>query len=281
MRKYSNIFFKSVLVCLAVGTFSCQNFERPEMMLISDDDPALSGPLQRFWAFEGVATDSILGSRGTSSGNVSYVDGVRGRAYKGSTTGQIEYASAGKLATMESFTVAFWMNTTKHTGGAQAVFMLPNTEDFWGNMFMLIEGNDSATDSSMIVKFHFGGNWVEFTGNGTNANGLNRWPNAYGRWKHVAFSYDAATSKFAAYVDGQKLNLAASVTDRVRNNAPLGALKFSNASKFVIGGFQQHIGIRPPADAWMLRYTGMLDQFRIYTQALTDAEVKDLFDTKK
>ncbi|WP_025764807.1 LamG domain-containing protein [Dyadobacter tibetensis] len=266
------------LLAFAALIWSCQKFDRPELMLVSTDDPAFNGPLQRYWAFEGVATDSIWGSRAISQG-VSFVTGIQGKALKGSKTGQLEFASAGKMATMESFTFAFWMNTAKHDGGAQSVFMLPNTEDFWGNAFMLIEGNTAKHDS-MLVKFNFAGNWVTFDGT-NNANGLNKWPDAYGKWKHVAFTYDAETSKFATYVDGKKLNLAASVTDRTKDGKPLGALKFSNASKFVIGAFQQHINIKAPADSWMLHYTGMLDQFRVYTSALTDAQVKELFDNKK
>ncbi len=272
-----------LLLALGMGLFmslgtitSCQKMERPELIIIPDDTARLNGPLQRFFAFENSTIDSVHYVEGTPTG-ISYVDGVNGKAYKGSTAGRIEYASAGKLAEMESFTVSFWMNAEKHTGGAQSVFMMPNTEDFWGNMFLIIEGNDSPTDNSMIMKFNFAGQWVEFTGN----NGLERVPDMYGKWKHVAYTYDGATSKFAAYIDGAKMDLPEAATDRKKGTEPLGLLEFNNVSKFVIGGFQQHIGIRGPADAWMLHYTGMLDQFRVYTRAMTEAEVNTLFTSKR
>jgi hypothetical protein len=280
MKNYSILLFLALLLSAALGfgsLTSCQKMERPDLIIIPDDTARLNGPLQRFFAFENTAIDSIHDTKGTVSGDVTFVDGVRNKAYKGAANGHIEYASAGKLADMESFTVAFWLNTNKHTGGAQNIFMMPNTGDFWGNMFAMIEGNDSPTDNSMLLKFHFAGNWVEFTGN----NGLNRLPDMYGKWRHLAFSYDAKTSKFATYLDGAKLNLPASATDRKKDDAPLGPLKFQNVSKFVIGGFQQHVGIKAPADAWMLHYTGMLDQFRVYTKALTDAEINALFVNKK
>lgn len=271
------VFTLIIGVFMSLGTItSCQKMERPELIIIPDDTARLNGPLQRYFAFENSTIDSIHFVEGTPTG-ISYVEGVSGRAYKGSTTGRIEYASAGKLADMESFTVSFWMNAEKHTGGAQSVFMMPNTEDFWGNMFLIIEGNDSPTDNTMLMKFNFAGQWVEFTGN----NGLDRIPDMYGNWKHVVFSYDGTTSKFAAYIDGVKLNLPESATDRKNGTEPLGPLNFNNVSKFVIGGFQQHIGIRGPADAWMLHYTGMLDQFRIYTKALSDAEVTALFTGRR
>ena len=255
---------------------SCQKMERPEMVIIPDDTARMNGPLQRYFAFENSTLDSIHYVEGAPTG-ITYDTGINGRAYKGSASGKIEYPSAGKLAEMGSFTVSFWMNTQKHTGGAQNVFMLPNTEDFWGNMFLLIEGNDSPTDNSMLMKFNFAGQWIEFTGN----NGMNRIPDMYGKWKHVVFSYDGKTSVFSAYIDGAKLSLPADIANRKKDGAPLGPVKFQNVSKFVIGGFQQHIGIKGPADGWMLHYTGMLDQFRVYTKALTDAEVTALYVGKK
>lgn len=265
------------LLLIAVIGFSCQNMVRPDFDYVSDDDPSLNGPLQRLFAFEGTPVDSILGVRGTATG-VSYIDGVSGKAYKGSKTGQIVYNTAGKLATMDSFTFAFWMKLDVRDGGAQTVFVLPRTDDFWGNTFMLVDG--AAKNDSMLVKFNFAGNWIVFDGNGSRTNGFNRWPDAYGKWKHVAFTYDAATSTFATYLDGKKLPLDASVAKRTKDNAPLGALKFTNASKFIIGGFQQQAGINgDPAD-WMKHYLGALDQFRVYTKALSDSEVKDLYNKK-
>jgi len=173
-----------------------------------------------------------------------------------------------------------WINTTKHDGGAQNVFMIPNSTDFWGNVFMLIEGNNSPTDNSMLIKFHFGdqnggGQWVEYT----NANRL---PDMYGGWRHLVFTYDPTTSKFTTYLNGAKLAMPASITDRKNGANPLGTnFNYSGISKFVIGAFQQHIGIKAPADSWMLPYTGLLDQFRIYGKVLSDAEVLELYTNKQ
>lgn len=267
----------AAVVVISLSISSCQKMYRPELVIIPDDTARLNGPLQRYWAFESSTIDSIHENKGTATG-ISYADGVKGKAYKGSTTGQIEYASAGKLADMQSFTVSLWMHTQKHEGGAQSIFMLPNTGDFWGNMFLTIEGNNSPTDNTMLLKFNFAGNWFEFNGN----NGLNRLPDMYGKWKHLVFSYDQVTSKFAMYIDGVKQSLPAAKTDlKTAAGAPLGALSFKNVSKFVIGGYQQHVGIRSPAESWMLHYTGMLDQFRVYTRALSDAEVITLYTTKE
>lgn len=246
------------------------------MNIIPDDTARINGPLQLYVPFEDSPNDSAQFQKGSAS-NISYVDGVRGKAYKGASNGQIQFPSAVQMAQMKSFTVSFWINTEKHGGGAQAIFTLPNTEDFWGNLFAIIEGNENPDDNSMLLKFNFAGNWVEFNGN----NGIARLPEMYGKWRHLAFSYNGNTSKFSAYLDGEKLDLPTAATDRVKDGAPLGPLALNNASRFVIGAFQQHIGIKAPADAWMLRFTGMLDQFRVYTKALSDAEILNLYTTKQ
>lgn len=261
-----------LLTLIASSFVSCQKMERPPMNIIPDDTARLNGPLQLFLAFEDSPLDSIHDVEGSVAG-VTFVDGHKGKAYKGSSTGQIQFGNAGKLASMTSFTVAFWMNTEKHGGGAQSIFMLPRTSDFWGNLFAMIEGNEDADDNSMLLKFNFAGNWVEFSGN----NGVERLPDMYGKWRHLAFSYDENTSKFAAYLDGQAIDLPAAVTDRKKDDAPLGPLAFQDASQFVIGAFQQHIGVGNDPDAWMLHYTGMLDEFKVYTKALTAEEIGNLY----
>lgn len=267
------IFFLSLLATSFIG---CQKMDRPPMNIIPDDTARLNGPLQLFLSFEDSPLDSIHDVDGSVQG-VSYVEGKRGKAYQGSSNGQILFGNAGKLSSMTSFTVAFWMNTEKHGGGAQSIFMLPRTSDFWGNLFAMIEGNEDEADNSMLLKFNFAGNWVEFSGN----NGVDRLPDMYGKWRHLAFSYDENTSKFAAYLDGQAIDLPASVTDRKSGDAPLGPLAFQDASQFVIGAFQQHIGVGNAPDAWMLHYTGMLDEFRVYTEALPADEINQLFTNSR
>jgi hypothetical protein len=228
------------------------------------------GALVAKWSFDNSLVDSVNNLAGTATGT-SFVTGRKGQALQGSTTGQVVYPTPSRNITgLQSFTVALWINTQKHDGGAQAVFMLPRTSDFWGNMFMLIEGNTSASDS-MLIKFNFGGQWAEFTNE-------NRFPNMYGAWKHLAFSYNATTSKFNAYLNGVKRTLPASFTDRKNGTNPLGAITFTDVQKLIIGGYQQHLGAPwSTADSWMLHYTGQLDEFRIFNKALTDTEINSLF----
>ena len=62
----------------------------------------------------------------------------------------------------------------------------------------------------------------------------------------------------------------------------LGNLSNSDVSKFVIGGYQQHLGSPwGNPDGWMLKYTGLLDEFRIYDIALTSGQVDALYQLEK
>ncbi|SEM29250.1 Concanavalin A-like lectin/glucanases superfamily protein [bacterium A37T11] len=277
-RNMFNIFVVGILFAFMIsGLNSCQKMDRPALHIIPDDTARINGPLQLYLPFENTITDSAQYQKGIPGGTISYAEGVRGKAYQGATNAQINFPLTPVLANAGSFTVSFWINTQKHDGGAQCIFMLPNTGDFWGNLFATIEGNTNANDNSMLLKFNFAGNWVEFSGN----NGVDRLPDMYGKWRHLAFRYDEKNSKFAAFLNGEPISLPNSVTDRMKDGAPLGKLTFSNPARFVIGAYQQHIGTSGAAETWMLRYTGMLDQFRVYAKALSDTDIKSFYLNKE
>jgi hypothetical protein len=234
--------------------------------------------------FEGNVNDvkaAVTG--GMLNGNTSFIQGRKGQAYKGSTNGFISYANPGPIATLQSFTVSLWINTQKHDGGAQGVFMLAKQDgSFWGNFFMMIEGNTSSSNR-MFMKLHFEKNnapfiehWVEPHGFGSTDF---RPDDMYGGWRHVAWTYDAATSKVGFFINGEKRGLPAGMEDRKADGTgtPLGALNFKNPTRFVIGAFQNQLGapFNSP-EPWMLPYTGALDEFRVYNKALSAQEINAL-----
>ena len=240
-------------------------------------------------SFEDNIVDTKSGISDGVGNNVAYETGIKGKAYKGSSGAFIGYNTVSSaLANVKSITVSGWIKTSPHTGGAQCLFMLPKTTDFWGNIFTLIEGTGPA--ETMLVKNHlqkdvtpsipWSGQWIEHTG-------ANLLPNMFGSWKHVVWSYDATTSTYAMYINGQNLNLPNSLAKRYTNDptaggVPYGDLANSNVSKFIIGGFQQHLGSPWSApDGWMLNYSGLLDEFRIYNVALGDTDVNSLYLLEK
>lgn len=269
------------LVFLFIGLMSlltsCQKMERPAMNIIPDDLERLNGPLQLYFPFDGNLVDSAQYQKASSSGTINYVRGVNKEAYKGTVDSYIKIPLTQKMAELTSFTIAFWMNADKTAANAESIFTISNSGDFWGNIFALIEPNTNNADPTMLLKFNFAGNWIEFNGN----NGLNRLPDMYGTWKHLVFSYDETSSEISIYIDGIKLKLPENVAKRVKEGKPLGPLKLENASQLIIGGFQQHAGISGNADSWMEKFTGLLDQFRMYDKAISNDEILKLFNEKK
>ena len=282
----------TVAACVAVFTATviftgCTKAELDDEFTAGDPPPVAGGfknsneiataNLVAHFPFEGTVDDAkgaVTG--GKASGTTSFVTGRKGQAYQGSTNGFIGYTNPGPLAGLTSFTVSMWIYTGKHDGGAQGVFGLAKQDgSFWGNFFMMIEGNNSS-ENRMFMKLHFEKNTATYIEHWIEPFGDFRPNDMYNAWRHVAWTYDAATSKAALYVSGQKMPLPPGAEDRKADGsgAALGGLNFKSATKFVIGAFQNQLGapFNSP-EPWMLPYTGKLDELRFYNKALSAQEI--------
>lgn len=277
-------------ILLTVGLTQCTKPELDDDFTAGDPPPVEGGfvnsddiepaSLIAYFPFEGTVDDKKGGvTGGTASGITSFVEGRKGKAYEGSTNGFIGYTNPGPIAGLTSFTVSLWINTAKHDGGAQGIFTLAKQDgSFWGNFFMMIEGNNSS-ENKMFMKLHFEKNSVPFVEHWIEPFGDFRPDDMYNAWRHIVWTYDAATSKASLYVNGQKRTLPAGAEERKADGAgtPLGGLNFKAATRFVIGGFQNQLGapFNSP-EPWMLNYTGKLDELRIYNKVLTAQEISAL-----
>ena len=259
----------------------------PPIGAYTNSSEVATADLVAYWPFDGNVNDSkgaVTG--GAITGGGTFTAGKKGQAYQGANNAFIGYSTAGPLANLTSYTVSMWINTQKHDGGAQGVFAVPKADgSFWGNFFMLIEGA-GADENRMLVKVHFEKNvtppvvnsehWMETTGD-------KRISDMYGGWRHIAYCYDETTSTFAMYANGTKVNFTAAESARLAEpGKPLGALAFKSATKFIIGGYQNHLGAPfNSLESWMLTYTGKLDEFRIYKKALSATDINALFQLEK
>lgn len=254
----------------------------------SSDEVAAANLVSKF-SFENSPADAKNTVQGGTPVNATFGAGAKGQAFMGTQSesdGFIHYSSTGAaIKDMQSFTVSMWINTANQADGASSVFMLSHENNWIGNLFLLQESGVVGQDSIRFkFKFDSWGNnvtwkeqWIEF-------GGKNKITGISNRWAHLAFTYDATSSKFNVYVDGVKKVMPDNVTNRYNNDpaaggGPLGPAKFANADKFIIGGYQSHMGGTP--DAWMKTFKGGLDELRIYNKALADADIKALFDLEK
>lgn len=260
----------------------------PPIGAYTNSDEVAASELVAHFPFEGNPNDVKGGvTGGTLTGSASFVAaGRKGQAYQGANNSFIAYNTAGPLASLASYTVSMWINTQKHDGGAQSVFTVPKGDgSFWGNFFMLIEGA-GASENRMLVKVHMEKNstppvpnvehWLE-------TNGDLRLNDMYGGWRHIAFTYNAATSTFTMYANGNLVPFPEATTKReAATGQPLGALAFKDANRFIIGGFQNHLGAPfNGLEPWMLTYTGRLDEFRVYKSALSAQDLNAVFQLEK
>jgi hypothetical protein len=279
-----------VFLLFMAGT-SCKKLDRPALGDYPKDDQVLpAGDLRFFVPFDLAGdqfrfrvADSISGNPAFYSTNpLSIIPGVKDSAIKGEESNAIMYLNANDFASSKSFTVSFWEKNTVPTGGQpQFVFSLPD-KDYWHNsgMFLLFDHEQAgSTSSEAVVKFAVEDHWFEFT----PANGRMPGNLLDNNWHHLAFVYDAATSKMSYYVDGQLLTgLSPVLTDFLDNGVPHGGmnLKKESVANFVLGGWNKHVGISGPTDDWIQSWKGSLDQFRLYNKALSASEVLALYNSK-
>lgn len=266
------------------------------------------------WSFEDNITDSKSNNAGIST-NVAFTAGAKGKAWDGSSS-QARYAiynGATAIGALNSFTFAFWMNTANtvpDTGtpeqgkGTQGIFCLVKPNEFWGAINLFLENQNTEFPNKLRVKLlieneRSGVTWQSQSPVINIDNKLNT-------WIHVAFTYNATTSKMSAYVDGQPAGsidgayspeggYAGSYTVFGNdpggianpNSAPLwGALDFGGSySQVVLGSHQftttPSLTSTHGAEPWATNFVGKLDEFRIYKSALSGSDVGSLYELEK
>jgi hypothetical protein len=275
---------KSTFLILAVGMAAtgCQKMERPELTeLILDPPPP---PLQlldskSYWHFDDNTRDPGEYKMPTIDKNVTFGAGVAegGKAAQIGDGGYLLVTDVNEgLKAPGSLSVAFWMKGVGPVkDGAQGVFSIGNSAEFWGNFEMFLENLDNGAEA--FLKIHM------FNANAIDGKG-EQWqevkiPDALNKWTHIAVTYDASNSQLSIYADGQPTTL----NQKVLANGNYGPLKFNNVTGLAIGtyGFQTTPSLaNHGAESWAKSFNGSLDQFRIFTKALTPAEVTNLFTNK-
>lgn len=271
------------LSSLAIVVMSCQNLDRPELDdNYAKDANAPGGPLKFYAAFDGTSSNPLMNAvdsiraKFPSDNPLSSIDGVKGKALQGAAYKYVKYSSANDFAqNAKSFTVSVWAK--KGNLKTDHIFSFPAASTYhWSaaSMFLLTEGTVAAPVVKFFVKDSVGEKWFEWTG----ANAVTGFYD--GNWHHLAFVYNATTSQMTLYKDGV-----------AHANAPIWtghgnvSLEPSKITGLKIGAGPQEFSaaqITAGADDWLKNsWTGGIDQFRMYTTALTSSEVTDLYNKKK
>jgi|GEM_PF-393296 len=289
---------KCFLLILSVlsGMMSCQKMSQPSLPKNYPQDNVTlpAGPLRFYLNFDSTAeaakqlnirfADSLSGYPSFfPDQSTTYVAGVRGTAYQGSTGTYLHYYTANDFGAATSFTMSIWIKATldqKDHVNANGLLAFSSTTNFWGNMTIFVD-HELSTSDSMVFKFHFASapppahpDWVDNWD--FQYADAKRLPHMYdGNWHHIAFTYDAAAMTGTLYKDGVQF-------DQKTNES----IAFDGkASQLVVGGFQEAVGIvdtyTNPDNSWMSGFPGAVDNLRLYNTALSATEVQALYNNKQ
>lgn len=285
-KKTKHTIFISAIILSIAG---CQKMDRPELgELLLDPPPPPYSDLKSLWSFEDNLTDEGENKLNATSNNVSYVDGVNGKAVKigdggyvllkaiGDTVvypNEFKAVPADTLTNLGSFTLSFWMNGVGPVPNAQGLFSISNKNEFWGNLDLFLE-SDAVADEAFLKVHMF--NAGVTSGNGEEWNEV-KIPGALNKWTHIAITYDAATSIFNLYADG-----VAVIADKTLGGGTYGQVKFKDFNGMVLGNhqFQTNPSLTNHGpESWARAFNGAFDQFRLYNRALSASEIQGLVDS--
>jgi hypothetical protein len=263
---------------------SCQKMNHPGLGDYVQDSNPPGGPLNFYAAFDGSTSSASMNAvdsiRATfpADNPLTSVDGISGKAIKGENKKFLKYSKPNDWAIKaKSFTVSFWIKRdgqTKNnagTNGPEYPISFKASNNHWSgaNFFILIEGNNTAAAiKMMIADKNLADNWLTWEG-GMSIPGL-----LDNQWHHIAITYSAESSGAMLYVDGVP-------NPNVRTWPGHGDINIDNSviSEVRIGAGP---GTNYDTDDWLSStWKGSLDQFRMYSTALTASEVSALFTGKK
>jgi hypothetical protein len=201
------------------------------------------------WPLDGNANDtSGNGNNGTVIGSVGWVAGQIGQCatFDGSTTG-IDIANPSNFEFTDEFTLSFWVKQPAPGAAASVIAKVANPES--GNGWYIATGAGAWSPNGMnpVAYEQTSGNYgYGYTSSVTGD-----------QWHHVVFRVDRLNN-LDVYIDGaQGFSVGLAYPMTVAPGVPV-SFGYRNSS----GG---------------ARWTGQLDDVRIYNNALTDAQVKGLY----
>lgn len=271
--------FLSILV-LVFTISSCKKLDRPALGKYPEDTNPPGGPLKFYASFDGVTTDPLMNAVDSirasfaSSNACTSITGITGKAISGNGSQYVKYIKPNDfVSTAKSFTVAFWEKRNgMPVGEAEFPFSIASGNGHWAGTSMMLlfdHAGAGATNSLAVMKFvlvdkNMNDTWLTWEGSNKVAGIQDN------NWHHLAFVYNGTSSSLTLYVDGV-----------ANTNVPTwGGHGDANMDGTQVAGLI--VGGRPKEDlGWGRSWTGGLDQFRMYSTALTAAEISALYSGKK
>lgn len=275
------------IAAMALIVTSCQKKTQPELGNYPVDANAPGGPLKFYVAFDGNTTDALMNAVDSVRANfpsdnpLTSVTGVSGKAVQGENLKFIKYSKPNDWATTaQSFTVSAWFKRngqTKNNGGTNGPEYILSTRAVdnynWsnGSFLFFLEGDNAACAVKFYIQSGTNDGWLTWEGGQSIAGLLDN------QWHHIAAVYDHNSSTMTLYIDG-------AANPNLKTWGTHGALNLLNdkITEFRIGRGPRNDGDADGVSGWLQSsFKGQIDQVRLYSKALTTAEVTSLYANKK
>ena len=274
----------ALIFALSMAGMGCQKMDRPPLGDYPEDANPPGGPLNFYVAFDGTTSNPLMNAvdsiRATFPGDnpLASVDGIRGKAIQGANKKFLKFAKPNDWAAVaKSFTISFWYKhdgqTKNNTGGngPEYIASFKSNNGHWSgsNLLLFLEGNNTACAVKvMIADKTNADSWFTWEG-GNSIPGL-----MDNKWRFMTITYEASNSTMTLYVDGV-------ANPNKRTWGTHGDIGIDN-SKIV----EMRIGCGPnnnlDSDDWLsCSWKGGIDQFRMYSKALTATEIQSLYTNKQ
>lgn len=282
----------TIISIASVGLESCSKSSgggTPPPSLIGgfvSSDSVEPQALVAYWPLDADVNDHKGGITGTGV-NVTYVAGIRGEAYQGSTTTYASFTPSSTLQGLQSFSLSLWYwqsaQPLSSPNTPQGIFFMADANT---NPDMIVENESYAPVSGDSLELHAG---LDFPA-AVNYNGFTMQTydtNAIGKWVHFCMTYNGGTSTYVVYQDGvPMLNSSAYGTttstillDGPTGSTPQGNINWSAAPPVIgtIGTWSPNTyGVSPTLGA-NGNFAGKLDEIRVFNIAITQTDVAGLY----
>ena len=290
----SKTFFMTAVIALAfLGLASCKKSSSgpsgptPIGGFVSSDSVEPQA-LVAYWPLDGDVNDHKGGINGTGV-NVTYVTGVRGQAYQGSATAYASFTPSAALQGLQSFSLALWywqpaQPTSTPTNDPQGMFFLADKNS---NPDIILENEHYAPVSGDSLEIHDGCFFPASTGyQGFTMQTYDTM--AIGKWVHLAMTYNAGTSTFVVYQNGQPMLNNSAYGENLQTvllngpsgtGTPQGNLSWSGTPPITgtIGTWAPGVyGVSPTLGS-NGNWQGKLDEIRVFNIAITNTDVAGLY----
>jgi hypothetical protein len=215
--------------------------------------------LVSWWSGDTDASDVTGSNNATLQGGVSFGTGEVGRAFSfDGATGYVQIGNPANLRFTNAITIEGWINPRAAPSGSAASGMnMASVLTKWGQKF------DATPDSDSY------GLWMRANGSaltlfaaihqaGTSEPNIQGGSVSLNAWQHVAMTFDAATTQFALYLNGQMV---------ASTNSP-GAI--TATSRNVLIGREDSQLPRP--------FNGLIDELTVYSRALDASEISAIYN---